>query len=59
MLVNLLHVLAHHQGVLSVADVAPTYFATEHFEGAVMAVPVHPRAYHGGSWGLQVQLHAF
>jgi len=56
---NLLHVSAHHQGVLSVANVAPTYFATEHFEGAVIAVPVHPHAYHGGSWGLQVQLHAF
>jgi hypothetical protein len=59
MLVNLLHVLACHLGVLLVANVAATYFATEHFEGAVVAVPVHPRAYHRGSWGLQVQLHAF
>jgi hypothetical protein len=46
---NLLYVSAHHQGVLSVANVAPTYFAMEHCEGAVIAVPVHPHAYHGGS----------
>jgi len=59
MLVNVLHVSARHQEVLSVASVAPTYFAMEHSEGAVIAVPVHPRAYHGGLWGLQVQLHAF
>jgi len=47
MLVNLLHVSARHHGVLSVANVAPTYFATEHFEGAVIAVPVHITEAHG------------
>ena len=51
----LLHVSARNRGVLSVANSmlsTPTYFAMDHFGGAAIAVPVHPRACHRGLWGL-------